>query len=72
MTLTRSLRLRVPAMIPLALCLAGPVGSSPANAAGLHPELDFAVSGLVGLGNFASASNFGYGGDAALQVVPDS
>jgi hypothetical protein len=44
------------------------VGDPPAQAATLHPELGFAVRGLLGLGDLGSVSKPSLGGDAALRL----
>lgn len=58
-----------PACFAVLLALAAGPGSSRAHAEGVHPELGLALSGLVGLGEFATVSSIGVGGDGALHVV---
>ena len=60
---------RAPACFAVLLALAAGLGSSRARAEGVHPELGLAMSGLVSLGEFATVSSFGFGGDGALHVV---
>jgi hypothetical protein len=51
------------------LCLAASLVASSASAAGLHPEFGLGVNGFLGLGELATVSTFGFGGDAALDLV---
>jgi hypothetical protein len=61
--------MRSPARLLLALCLAASLAGSSANAAGMHPEFALGAKGFLGLGEFATASKFGFGWDATLHLV---
>jgi hypothetical protein len=63
--------MRSPARFSIALCLAASLASSSANAGGLNPEFGVAAKGFMGLGEFATSSNFGYGWDGTLNLVHD-
>jgi hypothetical protein len=45
------------------------LAGSSANAGGLSPEFALGASGFLGLGELATVSKFGYGGDATLHLV---
>ena len=64
-----SRRTRARARLSLALCLAASLAGSSANAGSLHPEFGIGANGLVALGDLASVSKFGYGGDVMLNLV---
>lgn len=59
----------LPAWPSLALFLAASLAGSSANAGGLNPELGIGVNGMLVLGDLASVSKFGYGGDVTLNLA---
>lgn len=56
----------------LVLFLAIGLGGSPAIARGVRPELGFAASGMLNLGDLGTVSQFSVGWDVALRLVRES
>ena len=55
----------------LMLALVFSFASAPASAAGVHAELGFAASGLLGLGDFGKVSGPSVGGEGTFQLLSD-
>ena len=69
MTRANLRRSRVSARLSLALCLAASLTATTASAGGLNPELGIGAKGMLALGDLASVTKYGYGGDVTLNLA---